>query len=428
MDDLKLERTDEKTVSLAGDAYANRLLCLSLDIGEKILENGGEINRVEDTIERICRAYGAVHVEVFVIPSLIVASIRMSDNGYSSQSRRVYGVTNHLSRLENYNRISREICAVTPPLDEVDEKIHREKAEKKTPLWMTMLGYAAVAGSFSVLFGGSLRDGIAGGLVAIALALVGQIRTEYINQMARALLTSLLAGLLAYGSVWIGIGEHVDMIMIGTIMLLIPGLAFGNAIRDLLCGDTVAGLLKTVQSCLLAVMIAFGYALPIMLLDDKIVSAATVAVLHPAVEWIVVLLGTIGFCMFFHTGWRLIPVISILGVVNYAVYLLALHVGWSLFVAAFLSGLFFSVCSEVCARVLRAPSSIFLLTIPVAIIPGGSLYYTMSALIMGQHDRFETSFKTTLNISIGIAVGIVAVSVLIRVLMRASAKRKANHF
>ena len=54
------------------------LLCLAMDIGEGMLKCGAEIHRVEDTIERVCKAYGAVHVEIFAIPSVIISAIRMA--------------------------------------------------------------------------------------------------------------------------------------------------------------------------------------------------------------------------------------------------------------------------------------------------------------------------------------------------------------
>ncbi|MBQ7381094.1 MAG: threonine/serine exporter family protein, partial [Clostridia bacterium] len=57
--------------------FADDLLRLALDVGEGMLKNGGEISRVEDTVERICRAYGAEHVEVFTIISVINASVRI---------------------------------------------------------------------------------------------------------------------------------------------------------------------------------------------------------------------------------------------------------------------------------------------------------------------------------------------------------------
>ena len=54
--------------------------------------------------------------------------------------------------------------------------------------------------------------------------------------------------------------------MIGNIVLLIPGMALANSIRDLLCGDIVAGLLRLVESLLVALAIAAGYSLPLFLL------------------------------------------------------------------------------------------------------------------------------------------------------------------
>ena len=55
------------------------------------------------------------------------------------------------------------------------------------------------------------------------------------------------------------------MILIGVIMLLIPGLAFGNAVRDLLFGDTVSGIIQLVQAVLTAVMVAFGFTVAMMI-------------------------------------------------------------------------------------------------------------------------------------------------------------------
>ena len=101
--------------------FAAYLLCLALDVGEGMLKNGGDVNRVEDTIERICRAYGAEHVEVFTIISVINAAVRMPDGSYSSQLRRVKSTSNNLGKLERLNALSREICREKPSLDDFDE-------------------------------------------------------------------------------------------------------------------------------------------------------------------------------------------------------------------------------------------------------------------------------------------------------------------
>jgi uncharacterized membrane protein YjjP (DUF1212 family) len=406
----------------AEQTFADRLLCLALDIGEAILESGGEVHRVEDTIEHICRAYGAVHVEVFAITSLIMASVRMEDNSYSSQIRRVYDSSNRLSRLENFNRISREICKKTPPLEEVDRMIKEEKRNKKMPLWMSVLVYVLVSASFAVLFGGSLWDSLAGALVAGVLAVVSCIRSDYINPLAKTLLLSFLAGTLSYVSVLIGIGENADMIMIATIMLLIPGIAFGNAMRDLLCGDLLAGILKTVQSCISAILIATGYSIAIFWLGNRVPDGIPNAGLHPIVIWIAALLGTLGFALLFDVKRKHLPVISLLGVLTYAVWEISLYAAFSKFLAAFLAAAFVTLCAEVCARIFRAPTVVFLLTAPVVIVPGSSLYYTMNALIMQKNKLLSLHLENLLQISIGMAAGIVAISVLVQGLLRFSAR------
>ena len=109
------------TAQTAEQSYADKVLCVALDVGENLLHCGGEINRVENTIERVCRAYGAKHVEVFTITSVIIAEVRMTDGSYSSQMRRVpqAKISNDLSKLERFNAISRRICT---------EKIEPEEA------------------------------------------------------------------------------------------------------------------------------------------------------------------------------------------------------------------------------------------------------------------------------------------------------------
>lgn len=52
---------------------------------------------------------------------------------------------------------------------------------------------------------------------------------------------------------------HYDKIIIGNIMLLIPGLAFCNGLRDLIVGDTISGGLSLCNALLCALAIALGF-------------------------------------------------------------------------------------------------------------------------------------------------------------------------
>ena len=249
---------------------ADEILRIALDIGGAILKSGGEINRVEDTVSRICRAYGAEHVEIFAIPSILIAAIRLKNGEYSSQVRRIDNVSNNLYRLEEYNSISRRICRNTPEIEEVDKMIADVKKKTPYPSWLCLIGAILAAGSFAVFFGGDIFDGLVAGFIAIPIYFIDSLPFRRVNRLAKTVMQSFIGGMFALLAVILGIGSNEGMIMIGTIMILIPGLSFGTAFRDLLCGDFLAGTLKTVQCFLIALMIAAGYLLSMFLLGGYV--------------------------------------------------------------------------------------------------------------------------------------------------------------
>ena len=253
----------DKIREIYKDDFANYLLCLALDVGEGMLRNGGEISRVEDTIERICHAYGAVHVEVFTIISMINAAVRMPDGSYSSQLRRVRKTDNNFSTLEAFNALSREVCRTTPTLDRLDEMIKEVKHKCHYPKWEVYLASAVAALSFALFFGGSWRDGAVAFILGTVIAFINKHLPEKVNTMAKTAVSSFIGSLLAVLSVRAGLGESLDAIMIGIIMLLVPGVTFGMAFRDLMYGDLLTGTMKTAQAVIQAIMIAFGYIMAI---------------------------------------------------------------------------------------------------------------------------------------------------------------------
>ncbi len=243
-----------RTPDAAGD-----ILDIALDVGAEMLRCGAEIHRVEDTVERICRAYGAREVEVFAITSLILAEIRLPDDTYSTQTRRIYGSRNHLARLEELNALSREICASPKGRTEVTLRINAIKKYRPVPVWLCYIGGMLATGGFAVFFGGSWLDGLAAAAIGLLMTFIDRHQALAINAMARTVVGSFLAGTLALLCAWIGFGHSADKIIIGTIMLEIPGVACGNALRDLLSGDTIAGSIRLVQVLLQAGIMAVGY-------------------------------------------------------------------------------------------------------------------------------------------------------------------------
>jgi len=243
---------------------ADYILCKALDIGENLLKCGGEPHRIEDTVTRICTAYGAVHTDVFALPSLVMAGVRMADGTTASQVRRVYKTANNMYRLDKINNLSRRICNGVTSLEDIDTEIKEIISSKPFNRFFALLGGTIAAGGFAVFFGGTIYDGLAAAIAGFLVSALNLHKIKFVNHMLYTIVVSFIGAFAGLTVHKLGLGDNLDMIMIGTIMLVIPGLAFGNAVRDLLFGDTVSGIIQLVQAIISAVMVAFGFITAIM--------------------------------------------------------------------------------------------------------------------------------------------------------------------
>lgn len=240
---------------------ADKLLYYALHIGEQMLLCGAEVNRVEDSITRICKAYGIDRVDVLTITASIVVTIYGSRFGSITQTRRIQGQNTHLKKLDRLNHLSRTICEVMPDFSYIEDQLVCIHNIKNYPFWIQVAAYALISGSFSLFFGGDYRDMAVSAFIGILLKYVETLfRKLQIYNFFIVLICSAFGGLMAYISVHTGLGTHADKISIGNIMLLIPGVSLTNAIRDMFQGDTISGLLRFCEAVLIAVCVAAGFA------------------------------------------------------------------------------------------------------------------------------------------------------------------------
>lgn len=255
------EITDEKKEAASSDEM-NRCLAAVLDIGELLLMHGAEVNRVEDTIGRLCQAYGFVHSDVFTITSTIAVSARIPDGKTITQTRRVRDRDTDFGKVELANGLSRKVCQTPLPLEELQEEIRKIREEKRIPEGLKLAMYMIISASLSVFFGGNWKDGFAAALSGMVLfgTICGSDALK-LNSILQTMICSAITSLTVYALVSLGIGQHPDKIMIGNIMLVIPGIQLTNSLRDMINGDIISGLLNMSEALLKAVSVAMGFAI-----------------------------------------------------------------------------------------------------------------------------------------------------------------------
>ena len=240
----------------------DRMLTCAMDVGEQLLISGAEVHRVEESICRMCAAFGFQRTDVFIITSSMVVTAYDQQNNPHTQTRRITTATVDIEKIHRLNALSRRICGQHMTEKEIQAQLADAINCKSYPFWVEFLCYGGIAGAFTLFFGGTWTEALisllTGFIVRIGIAICnyavpGNIFSKFISAM--------LATALAFGAVKLHWIDKVDMIIIGNIMTLIPGIGLTVALRDLFTGDSIAGLLRTIEAVLTALAIAAGYFL-----------------------------------------------------------------------------------------------------------------------------------------------------------------------
>lgn len=239
-----------------------QVLTCALDIGKGMLTSGAEVYRVEDCIRRICYAYGAINVDVFSITSSILLTIEFPNEDPLSQTRRVDTFVTDLDKVDKLNQLSRKICLKKPDYEEFCREYRSIMTKKHYGYGIQTVAFALIASSFTVFFGGSWTDAVISACIGIVLKATTYFAQKVsFNRVLSNLISSFVMSALAFLSFRSGFAVSVDKIVIGNIMLLIPGVHLTNAIRDMISGDTMTGILRFAEAIILALAIAGGYIL-----------------------------------------------------------------------------------------------------------------------------------------------------------------------
>lgn len=379
----------------------NKILERAIDIGQRMLVTGAEVSRVERTINFICRAYGVRHVDVMVITSSIVVTIRGEDIGVISQMRRVPGQNFDFQRLIALNQLSREICAHPITSDEIKARIREIDAMDVISLKASVFYWAIIAGSFAAFFGGRLEDAVCAGIVGVFLRLIQYLlgRTK-LNPYCALVLLSFIGGVLANSFMWMGMDIHPAAINMGNIMPVIPGLALMNSIRDMFSQETISGLLKSAEAFILSLLIATGFAF----------SSSGTIIAFQTTWWVYLLTSLIGG-FFFHLLWhghiKDACVGAVVCMIAWGFTILFIALDWNEYAGYFAGAVFATLAAEILARFYKCPATIFLIIGVIAMVPGGSLYRTMFYAVAADWDKFGTQGIKTFLYAASIAAGIV---------------------
>ncbi len=125
------------------------------------------------------------------------------------------------------------------------------------------------------------------------------------------------------------------------------------------------------------------------------------------------------FAVVFQVKGRYIFFAGLGGLISWLIYLLAATpFPDSEIPRYFISTVVITIYSEVCARVLRSPVTVFLAISLLPLVPGNGIYQTMVYCIEGDTVRALRQCIFTVGIAGALAIGIVVVSSITQLILR----------
>lgn len=236
-----------------------QLLEVAVQIGQSLLECGAETYRVEESVQRICIAYGACGAHVFAVPTSIVATVERRGEAPLTRTCRIRNRYVNLDRMDRLNALTRELCENPLGYDLVRSRLHDISIVPSYGRWTLRLAFGAIAALFTLLFGGDIISIMVAFATGIWLRFVlDALERLEVNSMFSNLVGGALIAASAASMARLGIIASYDRVIVGSIMTLVPGLAITNSMRDLIAGDFLAGITRFSEALLIGASIAAG--------------------------------------------------------------------------------------------------------------------------------------------------------------------------
>lgn len=239
-----------------GTGY-RRALMLVIDAGSTLLENGGEVFRVQQTMQIMANSLGITDFNVYVLAN----GIFVSSHG-RTEIRHVPATAIHLGRVEALNELSRELAAGKLDLPGAEARLAQIRQMSTRRAVMLTAASAAGSACFAYLFGGFLAEAAVALVAGVAESLLSQLcRRKKISRIFSDILSAAAGTVVALvcKAVWPGL--DADTAIIGALMVLTPGVSLTMGVRDIINADYLSGAIRLLDAVLVAGCLACGVGL-----------------------------------------------------------------------------------------------------------------------------------------------------------------------
>ena len=391
---------------------------IASEAGHILLENGAEISRVEETMERIATHYGVESKSFFVLSNGIFTT--SSHNQYANVEFIPFKGT-QLDKVVAVNQLSRDIVAGKYTLDQAQARLREIRTMRPHPVWEQVLASALGSAGFCIVFGGGMLDCAASFVCGILLWLfVLYVTAPHMSKIVGNIVGGLFVTGLCILFHRIGFGHSLPNMIIGAIIPLIPGVPFVNGVRDLANEDYLAGATRLLDALLVFFCIAAGVMLAFV--GDRLVTGSMIVLqgmtvdaftFKMPIQIVASFIGTAAFAVLFGVPRKYYVLCGVSGVLGWILYMiLARYAGFTPPAATVFATMLVVLSARWFSVLDRCPAIVFLLCGIFPLVPGAGVFWTSYYVVSDQLRLALSSGFMAVKVTIAIVLGIILISEL----------------
>jgi len=393
---------------------ANLAIETAAEAGKLLLENGSEISRVEETMRRISTSLGASEENFFIIGNGIFATSK-SD----AIVRYVPIKGSRLDKIVEISDLSHKLEGESLKAEDVRNHLKRIADLPFKPLWEQFLAVILATMGFGIVFASSLMDCLASAIAGLFLwgfyiGIGSKVLSKALGNICGGMIGTICCMILHK----IGLGEHLGNMIVSTLILLIPGVAFTNGIRDIANEDYISGITRLLDALMVFFCLSLGACLIFMgdnlatgsmiMLGGPAVSPDTYPLIYQALGGFA---GTVAFAVLFGVQRRYYHIIGLVGMFSWLAYVIAFRYSpLNIAGATFIGTSVVAFSSYYLAKLLKCPNTIFLICGNFPLIPGGGIFWTLYYFVSGQLRLGAKTGLLAFEITVAIVLAMIIVS------------------
>ena len=411
---------------------------IALKAGEIMASHGAEAYRIEDTVCRLLRTTGFSYAEAHV--SVTGLFITLSDPFLDREVTLVKRISNRvsdLSQISRANEISRRFVDGKLTIEEALHELESMEGHQYYSPLIILISFMVISFLFTFMFGGYPMDALAAACVGLLVGIANHLLGRLVPLgFVRDFLSSVVLGIFCIFFVFVvPIGEHLQPIISGSIMPLVPGMLLTVSIRDLLHGDYMSGVSRMIEAVICAVSIAAGVSI-VARLFERSHGALILETPETWFTWgqswpitpemffqaLCSFISTITFVILFNVEPKHLVSCGIVGGATWFVYYFVIKYYSGISLPNFFAALTASIISLYMAKKLKAPVTVFFTGGIFCMVPGAGIYQTMYYFLGRDLVNGANKLLNTIEISALIAIAIAVHTAFITVIARKKKK------